>query len=127
MSEHEAGLADSGRALDGETALFTMHTYVAETDAACRADAEGPYSLYVATRLYGKKQTYDEILRSRLALFGSVERVADMLVELHAQGVRHVQLLINFGAMPADNVHRSMRLMAEEVMPMVRARTGPAV
>ena len=50
-----------------------------------------------------------------------------MLVELHGMGVRHVQLIMNFGAMSADKVHRSMRLMAEEVMPMVRERTGAMV
>ncbi len=127
LSEYQSGLAESGQSLTGETALFAMHTYVAESDEACRADTAGPYGLYVATRLYGKKQTYDEILRSGLALFGSVDRVADMLVELHGMGIRHVQLVMNFGAMPADKVHRSMRLMAEEVMPMVAARTGATV
>lgn len=126
ISEYQTGLAESGEALSGETALLTMHTYVAETDEACRADAADPFELYVATRLYAKSQRYDDILRSRLALFGSVDRVADALVELHEMGVRHVQLLMNFGAMPADKVRKSMSLMAEEVMPRVRARVGVA-
>ena len=95
-------------------------------DDEARADAAGPFDLYVATRLYAKSQVYDDILKSRLALFGSVDRVADQIVELHDMGVRHLMFLMNFGNMPQDKVTRSMRLMMEEVKPRVEARIGVA-
>lgn len=110
----------------GPDAMVALHTYVAETDDEARAHAADPFDLYVATRLYAKSQVYDDILKSRLALFGSVERVAGQIAELHAMGVRHLLFLMNFGNMPADRVHRSMRLMMKEVIPRIEARAGRA-
>jgi alkanesulfonate monooxygenase SsuD/methylene tetrahydromethanopterin reductase-like flavin-dependent oxidoreductase (luciferase family) len=53
---------------------------------------------------------------------GSVETVADKLMALHDMGIDHVMALQNFGAMPEADVHRSMRLLMQEVMPLVEAR-----
>jgi metal-dependent hydrolase (beta-lactamase superfamily II) len=57
-----------------------------------------------------------------LHLMGGVDTVVDKLVELGQMGVEHVMTMHNFGAMPAAAVERSMRLLAEEVMPRVRKR-----
>ena len=97
-------------------------TYVAETDDEARDHAAEAFDLYVATRLYAKSQVYDDILKSRLALFGSVDHVADQIVELCDMGAKHLLFLMNFGNMPAEHVHLSMRLMIEEVAPRVEAR-----
>ena len=94
---------------------------MAESDEACRREAAEAFDLYVATRLYAKQQVYDDILRSDLALFGSVEAVAAKILRLYDMGIRHVLTLQNFGLMAPELVHNSMRLMAEEVMPRVRA------
>ncbi|HEX9461778.1 MAG TPA: LLM class flavin-dependent oxidoreductase [Alphaproteobacteria bacterium] len=118
QGRREAGLDPA------ETGLWTFHTHVAASDAACRREAEAAFNLYVATRLYAKQQVYDDALRSGLVLFGSVETVADKLVRLHGMGIRHVVALQNFGLMPQDQVEAAMRLMAHEVMPRVRARIG---
>lgn len=116
VSAYRQGRREAG--LDpAETGLWTFHTHVAESDAQCRREAEAPFDLYVATRLYAKRQTYDDILKSDLALFGSVERVADKLVRLWEMGIRHVVALQNFGLMPQDRVREAMRLMAGEAMP----------
>jgi alkanesulfonate monooxygenase SsuD/methylene tetrahydromethanopterin reductase-like flavin-dependent oxidoreductase (luciferase family) len=121
VEAYRAGRREAG--LDAaDTGLWTFHTHVAHSDAACRREAEEPFNLYVATRLYAKRQTYDDILRSGLGLFGSVERVTDRLVELYATGIRHVVALQNFGLMPEDRVVSAMRLLTQEVMPRVRAR-----
>ncbi len=120
----------SGREAAGHTApldddaVVALHAYVAETDDEARAHAAAPFDLYVETRLYAKSQVYDDILRSRLGLFGSVERVVDQIVELHGMGVPHLMLMMNFGNMAQEHVHRSMRLMTEEVIPRVAARIG---
>ncbi len=123
VEAYRSGRREAG--LDpNETGLWTFHTHVAETDAACRREAEAAFDLYVATRLYAKRQVYDDVLRSELALFGSVDAVVDKLVRLHGMGIRHVVALQNFGLMPQDLVEAAMRLMAEEVMPRVRAKVG---
>lgn len=123
IGEYDRGRGDAGHGPDTrQDALVALHTYVGETDEDARARASDAFDLYVATRLYAKSQVYDDILKSRLALFGSVERVADQIVELHEMGVRHLMLLMNFGDMAQADVYRSMRLMAEEVRPRVEAR-----
>lgn len=104
------------------TGLWTFHTHVAESDEQCRREAEEPFDLYVATRLYAKRQTYDDIWASELALFGSVERVADKLVRLYEMGIRHVVALQNFGLMPQDRVRAGMQLLAREALPRALQR-----
>jgi alkanesulfonate monooxygenase SsuD/methylene tetrahydromethanopterin reductase-like flavin-dependent oxidoreductase (luciferase family) len=126
-----AGMVDAYRAgrqevgLDpSETGLWTFHTHVAESDAECRRDAEAAFDLYVATRLYAKRQVYDDVIRSGLALFGSIDTVVDKIVRLYRMGIRHVVALQNFGLMPQDRIETAMRLMAEEVIPRVRRKVG---
>jgi hypothetical protein len=53
--------------------------------------------------------------------------VTDKIVELYRMGVTHIMTLQNFGYLPEEKVHRSMRLMAEEVMPRVARRIGQSV
>ena len=126
VTAYRQGRAEAG--LDPSNAgLWTFHTHVAESDEACRREAEAAFDLYVATRLYAKQQTYADILRSGLALFGSVETVTEKLVRLHEMGIRHVVALQNFGLMPQERVEAAMRLLATEVMPRVRARIGETV
>lgn len=117
VAAYQQGRRDAGLA-PGDV-LVTLHTHVAETDDACRAQAAQAFDLYVATRLYAKQAVYDDILRSGLGLFGSPETVAAKLLRLHEMGVRHVVTLQNFGLMPAPLVHSSMRLLAERVRPLV--------
>jgi alkanesulfonate monooxygenase SsuD/methylene tetrahydromethanopterin reductase-like flavin-dependent oxidoreductase (luciferase family) len=121
VAAYQKGRSEAG--LDpADTGLWSFHTHVAESDAVCRQECEGPFDLYVATRLYAKQQTYDDILKSGLSLFGSVEQVVDKLVRLHEMGIRHVVALQNFGLMPQDRVMNAMRLLTKEVLPRVRAR-----
>lgn len=126
VGEYNRGREEVGLHSSIGTGIVTLHAHVAETDEEASRVAAQPFDLYVATRLYAKSATYSDILRSGLGLFGSVETVADKLVRLHEWGVDHVLTLQNFGLMPAVDVHRSMQLFAEEVMPRVRARIGAA-
>lgn len=122
VEEFRRGRADASLAAAPEHALFAFHCHVAETDDAARANAAEAFDLYAATRLYAKRQTYDDILRSGLGLFGSIETVTEKLVQLHAWGIEHVALLKDFGSMPAECVRRSMTLIAREVLPRVEKR-----
>ncbi len=122
VADFRKGRAEAGFAPTPDDSLWTFHTHVAESDAQCRREAEAAFNLYVETRLYAKRQTYDDILASGLGLFGSVDAVADKLVRLHEMGIHHVVTLQNFGLMPAASVRRSMELMASEVLPRALAR-----
>lgn len=122
IAAYHEGLAEAGVDFADDAALVTLHTHVAESDAQARANAAQCFDLYVETRLYAKRQVYDDILRSRLGIFGSVETAVAQLVELAGLGVRHVVLLLDFGGMPAATVRRSMRMIADEVIPQVEAR-----
>ena len=122
LGEHRAGLAEAANGgAPADPALVALHTYVARSDDEARAHAGAAFDLYVETRLYARRQVYDDILRSRLGLFGSVERVTEQLLELHAMGVRHVLFLVNFGGIAPERVHRAMELLAGEVIPRVEA------
>ncbi len=120
VDQFRKGHAESGVAKPAD-AVFAFHTHVAETDAAARARAAEAFDLYVATRLYARRQTYDDIMRSGLSLMGGVDTVARKLARLYEMGITHVMHLQNFGLMPAEHVHDSMRLLMEEVAPRVEA------
>ena len=122
VGDFRKGRAEAGLPPSPDDSLWTFHTHVAESEVQCRREAEAAFNLYVETRLYAKRQTYDDILASDLGLFGSVEQVADKLVRLHDMGIRHVVTLQNFGLMPAEAVRRSMELMAREVLPRALKR-----
>lgn len=102
--------------------IVCFHAHVAESDEAARARVSEAFNLYVDTRLYAKKQTYDDIMASGLSLFGSVETVAAKIVQLHGMGIRHVMLLQSFGLLAQELVLDSMRRMADEVIPRVAAQ-----
>jgi alkanesulfonate monooxygenase SsuD/methylene tetrahydromethanopterin reductase-like flavin-dependent oxidoreductase (luciferase family) len=122
VAQHHKGLRKKGRSnLTGATGV-TLHTYVAATDAAAKAEAAEAFDLYVATRLYARRQTYDDVMASGLALFGSVETVTEKMLKLAEWGVDHVIALADFGLLPFDRVERSMRLFAHEVLPRVKQR-----
>ena len=124
IAEFRRGRAEAGMPAGENACAVTLHTHVAETDAEAREHAEAPFNLYVDTRLYARKSTYDDAMRNGLHLFGSVETVTDRLVALHAMGVDHVMTLQNFGLLPQARVRASMQRLMQKVMPRVRARTG---
>jgi alkanesulfonate monooxygenase SsuD/methylene tetrahydromethanopterin reductase-like flavin-dependent oxidoreductase (luciferase family) len=98
--------------------VVAFHAHVAETDELARSVARGPFELYLRTRQRAKHQSFDAISgEDGLSLVGSPDTVARKLLRLYDEGVRHVTLLHNFGAMPAAATTASMRLFAEQVMP----------
>jgi alkanesulfonate monooxygenase SsuD/methylene tetrahydromethanopterin reductase-like flavin-dependent oxidoreductase (luciferase family) len=124
IAEYRRGKAEAGVAPSDDDAVVTLHTHVAESDDAARRDAEAAFNLYVDTRLYARKSTYDDAMANGLHLFGSVETVTERLVALHRMGVRHVSTLQNFGLLPQPLVRASMERLMREVAPRVAARTG---
>lgn len=119
LAEYRRGRTEAGLAPDDDDHVFTLHTYVAKSDAAAKAEAKAAYDRYVDTRLYAKKHVYEDILANGVCLLGSVETVADKMRRLHAMGIRHVATMHNFGALDPALVERSMALFAREVMPQL--------
>jgi alkanesulfonate monooxygenase SsuD/methylene tetrahydromethanopterin reductase-like flavin-dependent oxidoreductase (luciferase family) len=123
--------------------VVTKHVYVAPTDAQALAEAKAPEMWYrdafvrslSADGLVGlhesvyqgartmidrlKSQTWEDLVQSAL-LIGSPETVAAKISELQAAGAGEVACWMNFGGLPPENVRRSMRLFAAEVMPRFR-------
>ena len=124
MTEFRKGRGEAGRPAEDDDHVFVLHTYVAESDEAARAECKEAYDLYVRTRLYAKMHVYEDILANGICLFGSVETVTAKMCQLHEMGIRHVAFLGNFGALAPERVERSMTRFAREVMPAVRARIG---
>jgi alkanesulfonate monooxygenase SsuD/methylene tetrahydromethanopterin reductase-like flavin-dependent oxidoreductase (luciferase family) len=121
LAEFRRGRSEAGLGEDDDDHVFTLHTYVSDTDATAKAEAKRAYDLYVDTRLYAKKHVYEDIIANGICLFGSVDTVARKLVQLHAMGIRHVATMHNFGALDPALVQRSMVLFARSVMPQVRS------
>lgn len=120
--EYRRGRSENGTEFaDGDDAIYTFHTHVAASDAEARRHAAVPFDLYVETRLYARRQTYDNVLANGLGLFGSVETVADKVKALGSMGVRHLALLMDFGLMPESQVLGSMHAFVEEVAARVKA------
>jgi alkanesulfonate monooxygenase SsuD/methylene tetrahydromethanopterin reductase-like flavin-dependent oxidoreductase (luciferase family) len=117
MAEFRRGRQEAGFAPEDDDHVFTLHTHVAETDAQAREQCKAAYDLYVDTRLYAKKHTYEDILANGICLFGSADTVTQKMRKLHEMGVRHVATLQNFGALAPALVEKSMTLFAREVMP----------
>ncbi len=115
------GRAAAGLGAPGDAAAFAFHTFVAETDEEARRQAAEAFELYVATRLYARRQSWDDIMASGLSLMGSVETVAAKLRRLAGWGLGHVLTLHNFGGLAPEQVARSMRLFAEEALPRALA------
>lgn len=121
VADFKKGYSESGNSNPSDC-LFAFHTHVAETDALARLNAEEAFNLYVKTRLYAKQQTYDDVMQSGIHLFGSVETVANKIVELYHMGIHHLLLLQNFGLLAPELVESSMRLFMEKVKPLVHEK-----
>lgn len=121
LGEFRRGRSEAGMPADDDDHVFTLHTYVAQSDAEAKAQAKAAYDLYVDTRLYAKKHLYEDIIANGICLFGSVQTVADKMRRLHGMGIRHVATMHNFGALEPALVERSMTLFAREVMPQFKS------
>lgn len=124
MQDYRRGLAEAGIEDAAGMAAVALHTHVAATDEEARRRAARAFDLYVDTRLYARKQVYDDIIASGLSLFGSPATVAAKLARLADMGLDHVLGLHNFGLMPQDLVLDSMQRLMEQAMPLAGVRAA---
>ena len=116
--------AQAGHLPTGASVAVGLHTHVGTTDAAARASVLPAFDRYASTRVKAKRRSYDDALDAGVVLFGSPERVAARLIDLHHMGVDEVLTLGNFGLMDSAAVDESMHRLIHEVMPMVNAELG---
>jgi len=134
-----------GRAPPAANLAAARSIYVAETESKAKAESERPLlhqyrvlyrpsmianeriakkakvSLYWASRLFLANEGYDAIVKRGNHIAGSPETVAEMILG-QRKDLRFGALLglFRFGDMTHDQATRSMRLFAEEVMPLLR-------
>jgi alkanesulfonate monooxygenase SsuD/methylene tetrahydromethanopterin reductase-like flavin-dependent oxidoreductase (luciferase family) len=113
ISEFRRGQRDGGITAGPDDILIALHTHVASDDAAARSRAAAPFELYVDTRLYAKRQTFQDVERSGLSLIGGTESVKKKLERLQSMGADHILALHNFGLLAQDLVFDSMRRFAQ--------------
>lgn len=81
-----------------------------------RAKVPGLKSVLNAPHLKGDSEiTGDDLLQ--FGVFGTPDDCVDRLREFEAAGVQNILCSFTYGGMPAENVHRTMRLFATEVAP----------
>ena len=53
-------------------------------------------------------------------IVGTPAQVADQIAELRDAGVRNLMMKLNVGEMPSEPVHKSIKLLGEKVLPILR-------
>lgn len=120
ISEYRQGQRDGGVEAGHDDILVALHTHVADDDTAARERAAAPFELYVETRLYAKRQTFDDVARSGLSLIGGADTVRGKLEALDRMGAKHILALHNFGLMSQELVLDSMQRFAKLVQDIDR-------
>jgi alkanesulfonate monooxygenase SsuD/methylene tetrahydromethanopterin reductase-like flavin-dependent oxidoreductase (luciferase family) len=118
IAEYRKGQRDGGITGRDDDVLIALHTHIAENDGEVRARAAASFELYVETRLYAKRQTFDDVQKSGLSLVGGVKTVQRKLDALRDMGASHIMGLHNFGLIGQDLVFDSMRHFAEMMRAM---------
>ncbi|BAQ08580.1 luciferase like protein [Bacillus sp. OxB-1] len=96
---------------------LALHTYVAETREEAERISKEHVNLYLDTRQYGRSAQFEDLDAKEQLLIGTPEEVIERLRKYQDAGCEHIMMLMNFGGIPHEEVKKSMRLIAEKVMP----------
>ena len=118
-AEYRRGRADAGLDPAGGDLILAFHTHVSTTREAAVAEARPALDQYVATRLYARRRSLDELDAKGLILIADPDTIAERIATAARLGMTHIMALFNFGGLAAARVNRSMELFATEVMPRV--------
>ena len=97
----------------------TIHTHVAESDAAARRRARPAMSRYYDMRKAVRPRSYDELDRERMLMVGGPERCIEQIEEIADTGANYIVFSMNFASLDQKSIVDSMTMMAEEVLPKV--------
>lgn len=145
---HERHWSEAGHAPEDRRVGICAHVFLADTDAQARDQAReyfrnyvwhvrqgsksqswdvAGYEEYEKMRTAGRNMTgdYETLNATNKVFFGSPERVADQILWARETfGMTDFLGLTTFGAQPRELAERSIRLLAEEVMPRIAAAAG---
>lgn len=107
----------SGNNPDDIKIPLALHTYVAETREEAERVAKEHVNLYLDTRQYGRSAKFEDLEAREQLLIGTPDDVIARLKKYKEAGCDHIMMLKNFGGLPHEEVMRSIKLTAEEVMP----------
>jgi len=119
FDNYKKGWAESGQ--DGQGDIFAaIHAHVnPDNDADHNEINKAHIEKYVYSRLYAKHSDYDECLKRGVILSGTVDQATEQLQKIVDTGVTHLQFIVNYGAMPMDQVRQSMELLINDVVPQL--------
>jgi alkanesulfonate monooxygenase SsuD/methylene tetrahydromethanopterin reductase-like flavin-dependent oxidoreductase (luciferase family) len=148
LALYEAGLAESGLDAEAQQALrrkaaIWRHVYVADSAAQAEdelsaallhgrhhmneaRDAFNPADFQIDDRFLNdwtnSKSRDEDALKFTLAntLYGTPAQIRDKVAELKDIGVEHLLCQMSFGYIGHERIQKSMRLFAEQVMPVMR-------
>ena len=108
---------DSGHDESKIKVPLALHTFVAETSEEAERISKKHVNLYLNTRQYGNSAQFEDLESKEQLLIGTPEQVIARLKQYEEAGCDHVMMLMNFGGIPNEEVMKSMKLIAEKVMP----------
>ena len=100
----------------------TIHTHVAESDAAARRRARPAMKRYYEARKSVRPRGYDELDRGRMLMVGGPARCIEQIQEIADTGTNYVIFSMNFAGLDQKSILDSMAVMAEEVLPKLAGR-----
>jgi alkanesulfonate monooxygenase SsuD/methylene tetrahydromethanopterin reductase-like flavin-dependent oxidoreductase (luciferase family) len=103
---------------------LALHTYVAETREKAVEIAKPHLNLYLETRQYGRGAQFEDLEAREQLLIGTPDDVIRMLKKYEEVGCDRIMMLMNFGGLTHEKVVASMELVAREVVPAFRSKTG---
>ena len=101
----------------------TIHTHVAESDAAARRRARPAMSRYYEARKSVRPRGYDELDQGRMLMVGGPQRCIEQIEEIADTGSNYIIFSMNFAGLDQASILESMAMMVEEVLPKVEGRS----
>ena len=116
FANYRKGWAESGK--EGEGDVFAaIHTHISNKEWDKNELNRQHIEKYVYSRLYARHSTYDECMARGVIASGTVEQVTEQLQRVLDTGVNHLKLLVDYGAMPRDEIRATMERVMKEVVP----------
>ena len=95
----------------------TIHTHVAESDAAARRRARPAMKRYYEARKSVRPRGYDELDQVRMLMVGGPARCVEQIQEIADTGANYIIFSMNFAGLAQESILESMAMMVEEVLP----------
>ncbi|WP_144460724.1 LLM class flavin-dependent oxidoreductase [Siminovitchia fortis] len=108
---------EAGHETNSVNIPLALHTFVAETREEAERISKEHINLYLDTRQYGRSAKFEDLEAREQLLIGTPDDVIKRIKKYEAAGCNHIMMLMNFGGLPHKEVMKSLKLVANEVMP----------